>query len=355
MNKFTTLQRVIFTLIAPVAVSGFGVAQAQQNTTMTIESEGSQYSCTLGSLNVSGAGSVTASVSACTPALGSGGAGGVTQPTGPVTVTPLTTTVSTPTISGSVTLAEGETFTVAIGARTYSVNDGNLTQTGGSWTLVVPAANALGAGTYNVTARIANAQGGALVDSTVGELIIRSAPSAPGADPGYGSGLWQPPGTTNIFVADQSGLDGSGGASIVPGCVNGGSALYGAACRASKTYTDVINNPNVTVRLSQGQVLSLRYRVNSAAATGANTGSFTLNNVLGGGVLYQTTVSLSSTPGDFSDAKCRMTSTRSPFVVTGGSNCAVDRSKGIYYLNIRVDVPCTECVFTVGENSSELY
>jgi hypothetical protein len=356
MNKFTTLQRAILTLVAPAAVAGLGVAHAQQNATMTIQSDGSQYSCTLGSLNVSGAGSVTASVTACTPALGSGGAGGgATQPAGPVTVTPLTTTSSTPTISGSVTLATGETFTVAIGARTYSVGDGNLTQTGSSWTLVVPAANALGVGTYNVTARIANAQGGALIDSTVGELVIQSVPGLPGADGGYGSGLWQPAGMANVFVADQSGVDGSGTASIVPGCINGGSADYYAACRSLAAYTGTINGQEVSVRLTQGQILSLRYRVNTAAATGAATGAFQLSNLAGANIGYQTTMSLSSTPGDFSNPKCVITDTRRPSVRTGSDYCAIDRSKGIYYLNIRVNVACSACVFTVGENSSELY
>lgn len=355
MDRLSGFSRNILTqaLVAGSVMTGAGVAVAQQAATITITEGTAVYTCTMSAFDASGVSNVTASatVSNCNPPLGGGqGGGGVTPPAGPVTVTPLTTTSSTPTITGSVTLAAGETFTVAIGARTYSVGE-NLAVAGTNWTLNVPAANALGPGTYNVVARITNTGGGVLADSTSGELVVQAAPTDPSADPGYGTGLWQPAGTTNIFVADQSGVDGSGGSSIVPGCINGGSAAYGAACRESKTYT----SGGRTVRLTQGQILSLRYRPNQAAAPGSYTGYFQLSNVIGGNIVYQTTVSLSTVPGDFSNARCTITSTRRPSVLTGNDYCAVDRTKSVYYLNIRVDVPCTECVFTVGEGSSELY
>lgn len=355
MNRRSDSSRNLLTqaLVAASVMTGASVALAQQAATITITDGATVYSCTMSAFDASGVSNVTASatVSNCNPPLGGGqGGGSVTPPAGPVTVTPLTTPSSTPTVTGSVTLAAGETFTVSIGARTYSVGE-NLAVAGTAWTLNVPAANALGAGTYNVVARIANAGGGVLADSTSGELVVQAAPTDPSADPGYGTGLWQPAGTTNIFVADQSGVDGSGGSSIVPGCINGGSAAYGAACRESKTYT----SGGKTVRLTQGQILSLRYRPNQAAAVGAYTGYFQLSNVLGSNIGYETTMSLSTVPGDFGNPSCTATGNRRPGVATGTASCPIDRSKSVYYLNIRVNVPCAECVFTVGENSSELY
>lgn len=357
MDRSSVFTRSLLTqaLVASSVMTGASVAYAQQTATLTITDGATVYTCTMSTFGASGVSGVAAeaTVSNCTPPLGgSQGGGSVTPPAGPVTVVPLTTTSSTPTITGTVTLAEGETFSVVIGARTYSVDGSILSVNGTAWTLNVPAANALGVGTYNVVARISNSGGGVLADSTSGELVIQSAPTQPGADPGYGSGLWQPPGTTNLFVADQSGVDGSGGSSIVPGCINGGSAAYGAACRENKTY---VSSDNRTVRLTQGQILSLRYRPNQAAAVTGYSGSFQLSNVIGGNIVYQTTVSLSTVPGDFSNTRCTITSTRRPSVLVGNDYCPIDRTKSVYYLNIRVDVPCTECVFTVGENSAELY
>lgn len=335
-------------------LAGALLAPAAGAVSLTLTDGSTNYQCTLGSLGIASSGDVSATISGCSPTLG-GGSGGVSAPAGPVTVNSLTTTDTTPTVQGGVTLSTGETFTVTIGTKTYTVGDGNLTVSGTAWTLQVPGTNELAPGTYNVTAKITNAEGGVLVDSSTNELVITSTSSS--GDPGYGSGTWQPAGTSNVFVVDQSGADGAGGATIMPGCVNGGSLDYYAPCRNNTSYETTVNGQKVSIRLSAGQVLSVRYRVNAQATTADQTGYFQLSNLIGGNIVANTTISLSSTPGEFAatNNKCQVTDTRRPRINTGANYCAVDRSKGIYYVNVRVNQECKECVFTLGENSSELY
>lgn len=177
----------------------------------------------------------------------------------------------------------------------------------------------------------------------------------PGVDPGFGTGLWQPAGRTNVFVADQSGINGGITASIIPGCVNGGSSSFGAECRATPWYDGVLNGQRVRIRLTAGQILSLRYRVNREMALEAYSGYFKLYNVGGGPILYDTTISVSATPGDFSDTRCQATGTGNPRVSTGSGYCPIDPSRDLYYVNIRTNVECSECVFSLGENSKAIY
>ena len=98
-----------------------------------------------------------------------------TPPAGPVTVTYLSTNDTTPTLSGSVTLATGDTFSVQVNGKTYSVGDGYLSIVGGSWLLTIPAADALVNGTYSVVATITDAAGNTLSDATSTELQITPA------------------------------------------------------------------------------------------------------------------------------------------------------------------------------------
>jgi len=86
-----------------------------------------------------------------------------------VTVTTLTTADTTPNITG--TVSDGA-LQVAVNNRTYTVGDGNLTVSGTTWTLAIPAAHALAAGTYNVTASATDAAGNTGSDTTNNELVV---------------------------------------------------------------------------------------------------------------------------------------------------------------------------------------
>ena len=70
-------------------------------------------------------------------------------------------TTATPTITGTATLGAGETLTVVVNSVTYTAGDGNLTHDNGAntWSLVVPAGNALVNDTYQVNAKITDAAG----------------------------------------------------------------------------------------------------------------------------------------------------------------------------------------------------
>ncbi|MCM2279236.1 MAG: hypothetical protein NDJ89_14260 [Oligoflexia bacterium] len=170
---------------------------------------------------------------------------------------------------------------------------------------------------------------------------------ATNGDPGYGTGTWQPPGTNGLYVVDQSGVNGGSGASIVPGCVNGGSMTYEDPCRKLTAYGGV--------QLTQGKIVSIRYRVKKDAPTSAYSGSFRLRNIIGGGLFYKQTISLSTIPGDFSNPACTLSTQRSPNIAIGTAHCPISKDKSLYYLNIRLDQPCRECIFVVGEESNELY
>jgi len=94
------------------------------------------------------------------------------------TVNPLTTNDTTPAISGTATVGAGETLTVTVNSVTYTVGDGNLSLAGNVWTLSIPAGNALGEGTYEVIATVADAAGNAASDSSASELVIDITPPA---------------------------------------------------------------------------------------------------------------------------------------------------------------------------------
>ncbi|MBI2353743.1 MAG: DUF4347 domain-containing protein, partial [Deltaproteobacteria bacterium] len=121
-----------------------------------------------------------------------------TAPTGPVTVVNQATADTTPTITGTATVGAGESLSVSINGQTYTVGDGNLTLTGGNWTLTVPATDALTPasadagfnGVYSVTATIKDTAGNMLSDSTSNELTIQDT-TAPviDLDPSNGSSI----------------------------------------------------------------------------------------------------------------------------------------------------------------------
>ncbi|MDP4269981.1 MAG: T9SS type A sorting domain-containing protein, partial [Bacteroidota bacterium] len=92
----------------------------------------------------------------------------------PVVVTPFVFSVaaqstdkSTPTITGSVTKATTDQYSVVVNGITYTYGDGNLTynRSNNTWALTIPSARALDPGSYTVTAILGNNQ-------TTGALTI---------------------------------------------------------------------------------------------------------------------------------------------------------------------------------------
>ena len=88
------------------------------------------------------------------------------NPTGSVAVTPLVTPISTPTVSGTVTLGSGETLSVEINNVLYS----NVIPVSDGWSVTIT--NPLADGTYSVVAKITNTAGYSLIDSSSNELTI---------------------------------------------------------------------------------------------------------------------------------------------------------------------------------------
>ncbi|MFA7685635.1 MAG: FlgD immunoglobulin-like domain containing protein [Candidatus Gracilibacteria bacterium] len=85
-----------------------------------------------------------------------------------VTINPLTTTDTTPTLTGTMTASvDGDAVTVTVNGQTYNAVENYVN---GTWTADVTTA--LAVGTYNVVAIVANIQGGTFEDATVNELTI---------------------------------------------------------------------------------------------------------------------------------------------------------------------------------------
>ncbi len=95
------------------------------------------------------------------------------------TVTPVTTKDPTPTLSGTFEDANTTGFTVDVGGVTYTRGVSSaLSTAGNSWTLTIPDANALSAGSYEVVATATDGSGDNKSDTTTLELVITSATSA---------------------------------------------------------------------------------------------------------------------------------------------------------------------------------
>jgi hypothetical protein len=99
------------------------------------------------------------------------------RPAGPVTVDPLTTLNTTPTITGTATLAAGEALSVVVAGVQYTTGSTPAVAVNGTtWSLSLTSPLALG--TYPVTATITNSDGFTLSDPTTNELVIGTAPPA---------------------------------------------------------------------------------------------------------------------------------------------------------------------------------
>ncbi len=98
------------------------------------------------------------------------------------TVNDQTTSDQTPTITGTADTADD--LTVTVNGITYAEGDANLTDNGDdTWSLTIPAVDALGDGTYDVIADATDTAGNSAVDITSDELTINSAaPQSPTVD-----------------------------------------------------------------------------------------------------------------------------------------------------------------------------
>ena len=97
-------------------------------------------------------------------------------------VTSLATADTTPIIEGTFTAGDGETLTVTVNSVTYIAGDGNLVDNDdGTWTLVIPASDALPEMLYQVIATLSDTAGNFSTDSGIDELLVDStAPNTPG-------------------------------------------------------------------------------------------------------------------------------------------------------------------------------
>lgn len=107
------------------------------------------------------------------------------KPSGPVIVTALTTTNTSPTITGTVTLGAGENLSIEVNNILYTTANG-LSIVGSSWSL--PITGLLANGTYSIVAKITNSSGYTLNDTTSNEVVIgvvetRKFVSKTGQDP----------------------------------------------------------------------------------------------------------------------------------------------------------------------------
>jgi len=95
------------------------------------------------------------------------------------TVVPLTTTDTTPVITGNAIVGTGDTLTVTVDGVTYTAGDSNLVyNSSGSWALSIPTPMA--DGTYEVVATVTDVFNNAFPDTSSNELVIdTTAPVIP--------------------------------------------------------------------------------------------------------------------------------------------------------------------------------
>lgn len=85
----------------------------------------------------------------------------------------LTTGDTTPSLQGTVPDVGVDSFSVTVNDVTYPLSNPALSvNADGTWQLDIPAANALNSGVYEVTARIVDAQGNIIEDTSADELVV---------------------------------------------------------------------------------------------------------------------------------------------------------------------------------------
>jgi hypothetical protein len=127
-----------------------------------------------------------------------------------VTVTSLTTSDTTPRITGTVS---NGTLQVTVAGQTYPAAGNDLQVSGTNWALQIPENHALDLGTYTVTATAVNTAGNA--GTNTGQLVI-----VPQQSNGNGNGSGEGEGEAFDSGVGRRGFRGSSPVSRDPGCVH---------------------------------------------------------------------------------------------------------------------------------------
>jgi Ca2+-binding RTX toxin-like protein len=165
-------------------------------------------------------------------------------PTAPTVVTQRTNSL-TPLITGTATVAAGEVLSVTVGGQTYVLGvDTALTMIDTTWSLLLPSsAN----GTFAVTARVTDAAGNTVTDTTNNELIVdRIAP------------------TVTAFNSPTANGTHGPGAVITITATMSEAVIAGSSIRATLTTGDVID----LVAAANGTALTGTYIVSSGDNSG---------------------------------------------------------------------------------------
>jgi hypothetical protein len=241
-------------------------------------------------------------------------------------------------INGSCGTSAGQSFASAPTTGLCSAGSASGVSTGTSYTWSCTGSN--GGNTASCSASI-------------------SAPPPPppvGDDPGVGSGLWVPAGTSNRVVADAPN---SSTVSYVPGCLNGQTANNSySGCAANSSYTGTIAGTSTpyTVSLGSGREVMIRYqpkpgagtefkyfRVRGATGTNVNTSNVRV------WISTDPTATYNSVAG-----KCKATSSSTPTIATGPGGCPISDSNPVYYMGIAYDA-ATAYRFQVDISPSDFY
>lgn len=191
------------------------------------------------------------------------------RPTGPVTVAPLTTSSTNPTLTGSATLGSGETLTIELSGVIYTTGITYPTATTWSWT--VPNSVSLAAGTYNVVATITNAAGYTLSDTSTGELIITNTNLAGlgcitivangGVAEGSGAAAWT---YANNTITPNSATNVSINASDILAKLNSGRLTVAASCININESVTSTNANNITFKASNNIIVAAAKGITTA-------------------------------------------------------------------------------------------
>jgi hypothetical protein len=192
-----------------------------------------------------------------------------TPPIAP-TVTPVSTSSSTPTLTGTYDSADAAGgFAVTVNSVTYTLGvDAALGAAGNSWNLTIPAGDALGTGTYEVIATAIDGAGNAVSDTTNNELVIDTTPpTAPTVNMFSGND------TTPTITGTYDSSDAAGGFSVT---VNGVTYTLGVDAALGAVGNDW------SLTIPAGNALGTgTYEVTATATDGAgNASSDTSGNEL---------------------------------------------------------------------------
>lgn len=254
------------------------------------------------------------------------------------TVNSLITTNTSPTITGTVTLAAGDVLRVTVDGVTYSVgNDLTVNSGAGTWSLQIPVANALHGGTFSVTATVTDIAGNVSTDTTSNELVVNTI----NPDPVVTTTV----GTTNFTEGNNT--------TSTPVVVDAGITV---------TDPDSSTLASATVTISNG------FQTGQDVLAFSNTNSTTFGNIsasYSAGVLLLTSTNATATIAQWQSALSAVTYTNSSetpntsnrtisFVVNDGTNNSNTATKQVSITAVNdapiVTTSAGTIAFTEGNN-----